>query len=107
MSLLASGYILNNGVNFTIPMIRNGCCLTRQALESGHTSHARSAQMRAGLVPDVKALSGFICSGHSRIMRSKKSDWQDVDKVIEQFIDKGVAEGRKPELTGGGSIRSA
>ena len=76
--------------------------------------------LRAGLVPDLKALSVFIYSGHSRIMRSKKSDWQDVDKVIgmfgkrrhhavrqyEQFISKGVAEGRKPELTGGGLIRS-
>jgi hypothetical protein len=76
--------------------------------------------LRAGLVPDLEALSGFIYSGHSRIMRSKKSDWQDVDKVIgmfgtrrhravrqyEQFIGKGVAEGRKPELTGGGLIRA-
>jgi len=76
--------------------------------------------LRAGIVPDLKALSGFAYSGHSRIMGSRKGDWQDVDKVIglfgksrhnaisqyEQFIGKGVAEGRKPELTGGGLIRS-
>jgi hypothetical protein len=76
--------------------------------------------LRAGIVPDLKALSGFVCSGHSRIMRLKKSDWQDVEKVIgmfgnrryralkkyEQFIAKGVDEGRKPELSGGGLIRS-
>jgi len=76
--------------------------------------------LRSGLVPDLKALSGYIYSGHSRIMGSKKSDWQDVYKVIgmfgksrhravkqyEKFIGKGVAEGRKPELTGGGLIRS-
>ena len=76
--------------------------------------------LRAGIVPDLKALSGFVYSGHSRIMRLKKSDWQDVEKVIgmfgkrrywalkryEEFIGKGVDEGRKPELTGGGLIRS-
>jgi REP element-mobilizing transposase RayT len=77
--------------------------------------------LRAGIVPDLKVLSGFAYSGHSRIMRLKKSDWQDVEKVIgmfgkrryralikyEEFIGKGVDEGRKPELTGGGLIRSA
>jgi len=77
--------------------------------------------IRAGIVPDLKALSEFVYSGHSRIMRLKKSDWQDVEKVIgmfgkrryralikyEEFIVKGVDEGRKPELTGGGLIRSA
>lgn len=71
-------------------------------------------------MPDLKALSGFAYSGHSRILRLKKSDWQDVKKVIgmfgksryhalkkyEQFIANGVDEGRKPELTGGGLIRS-
>ena len=77
--------------------------------------------LRAGIVPDLKALSGFVYCGHSRIMRLKKSDWQDVEKVIgmfgkrrypalkkyEEFIGKGIDEGRKPELTGGGLIRSA
>ncbi|RPJ13265.1 MAG: transposase [Desulfobacteraceae bacterium] len=76
--------------------------------------------LRAGLVPDLKALSGFAYSGHSRIMGSMRNDWQDVDKVIElfgssrrqalkkyeEFMAKGVAEGRKSELTGGGLIRS-
>lgn len=53
-------------------------------------------------------------------MGTVKSDFQDVDKVLglfddrrqrarrqyAQFVGKGVFEGRKPELTGGGLIRS-
>lgn len=76
--------------------------------------------LRAGIVPDLEALSGYIYSGHSRIVRLKKSDWQDVEKVVgmfgkrrhqalkkyEQFMAKGAGEGKKPELTGGGLIRS-
>jgi len=76
--------------------------------------------LRAGLVPNLEALSVYNYSGHSRITGSRKSDWQDVDKVIglfgssrrqalkkyEEFMAKGVDEGRKPELTGGGLIRS-
>ena len=76
--------------------------------------------LRAGLVSDLNQLAGFAYCGHSRIMGKAKSDWQDVDKVLGlfddskrsarrlylDFIDKGVSEGRKPELTGGGLLRS-
>ena len=41
--------------------------------------------LRAGLVPDLKQLSGFVYCGHSRIMGTVKSDWQDVDKVLEML----------------------
>ncbi len=76
--------------------------------------------LRAGIVSDLEALAGFAYCGHSRIMGSVKSDWQDVDTVLgmfgEQrhpaiqryaaFVAKGADGGRKPELTGGGLIRS-
>ena len=76
--------------------------------------------LRAGLVPDLKRLSGFVYCGHSRMMGTVKSGWQDVDKVLgmfaahgksarrayAQFVGKGVSEGRKPGLTGGGLVRS-
>jgi putative transposase len=76
--------------------------------------------LRAGLVSDLKQLDRFGYSGHSRIMGKMKNDFQDVDKVLGlfddyeqrarrrywQFMSKGVSEGRKPELVGGGLIRS-
>jgi putative transposase len=76
--------------------------------------------LRAGLVSDLKQLARFAYSGHSRIMGTAKSDFQDVDKVLglfddhrqrarrqyAEFVAKGVPEGRKPELIGGGLIRS-
>jgi hypothetical protein len=54
-------------------------------------------------------------------MGKAKNDWQDVDTVhgyfsrrskeaiakYESFIREGIAEGRRPELTGGGLLRSA
>jgi putative transposase len=77
--------------------------------------------LRAGLVSDLKQLDRFGYGGHSRIMGKMKNDFQDVDKVLglfdnyeqgarrkyAQFMSKGVSEGRKPELVGGGLIRSA
>ena len=76
--------------------------------------------LRAGLVADLKQLARFAFSGHSRIMGKIKNDWQDVDKVLglfderrrhamrryAEFISNGVSEGRRPELTGGGLLRS-
>lgn len=76
--------------------------------------------LRAGLVADLKQLARFPYSGHSRIMGTVKNDFQDIDKVLglfdgtrqsarsryAQFVSKGVSAGRKPELVGGGLIRS-
>jgi len=76
--------------------------------------------LRAGLVPDLKQLARFVYSGHSRIMGKCASGFQDVDKVLglfddyrqrarsqyAEFVSKGVSEGRKSELVGGGLIRS-
>jgi putative transposase len=76
--------------------------------------------IRAKLVPDLKTLAEYAYSGHSRIMGTKESQWQDIDKILclfaadrkkgvkqyEKFVGKGVDQGRKPQLTGGGLIRS-
>ncbi len=54
-------------------------------------------------------------------MGKRKRDWQDADKVLalfanrpsparsgyRQFVEEGIEMGRRPELTGGGLIRSA
>lgn len=76
--------------------------------------------LRAKLVRDMAALDEFTYCGHSAILDRHPRDWQDVKTVLEhfgekrsaacaeyrRFVAKGVAEGRRPELTGGGLVRS-
>ena len=77
--------------------------------------------IRAGLVADIKALDKYPFSGHATIMGKKENDWHDVAYVLKLFGDKtsaarrgyklfvkkGIQDGRRPELTGGGLIRSS
>jgi len=77
--------------------------------------------LRAGIVGSLNELHRYRWAGHRVIMGKAKNDWQDVDTVhayfnsrrreaiirYELFIKEGVAEGRRPELTGGGLVRSA
>jgi len=75
--------------------------------------------IRAGLVGDLKELNGYRWAGHSAIMGRMKRAWQDITTVLayfgkgqkaaekyEQFVKEGVSQGRRPELVGGGLIRS-
>ena len=76
--------------------------------------------LRAGLVKDYVALCRFEYSGHSVILGKRKIDWQDTDYVLSFLADKrgharreyrlyvqeGVEGGRRPDLVGGGLIRS-
>lgn len=76
--------------------------------------------LRAGLVKDLRALGAYPYSGHSVLMGKKKRDWQDKDYVLRYFgetekegkrryfffVSKGVEQGRRPELVGGGLLRS-
>jgi putative transposase len=77
--------------------------------------------LRAGLVKDLKELGSFAYSGHSVLLGKRKRDWQDRGYVLGyfgqtereakreylSFVRKGIDEGRKPELVGGGLLRSA
>jgi len=77
--------------------------------------------LRAGMVEDLRSLDSYPYCGHSRIMGKIKSDWQDTGYILRwfgkriskarrdynQFVSEGVPQGRRPELTGGGLIRSA
>ncbi len=77
--------------------------------------------IRAGLVADMKSLRGYPYCGHSRLMGKIKSGFQDTEKVLSMFgqtrrearkryrdfVTEGLAVGKRPELTGGGLIRSA
>ncbi len=76
--------------------------------------------IRAGMVKDLKALNSYPNCGHAVLMGKAKRDWQDTDSVLELFgntirkarnsylvfVTKGVAQGRRPELVGGGLLRS-
>lgn len=76
--------------------------------------------LRAGVVKGIGELNRYAWSGHAAIMGSVKREWQDVETVLayfgkrrkeavqryEQFVREGAAQGRRPELVGGGLIRS-
>lgn len=76
--------------------------------------------LRAQLVNTLLELDRYPWCGHSVIMGRFKNEWQDRDYVLSwfgkkqgeakkayrQYIQKGIAEGSRPELVGGGLIRS-
>jgi putative transposase len=77
--------------------------------------------IRAGIVRDMGDLGRYPYSGHSALMGKVKREWQDTAGVLglfgertasarrayEEFVEEGIAQGRRPDLTGGGLIRSA
>ncbi|MCU0561344.1 MAG: transposase [Desulfobacterales bacterium] len=77
--------------------------------------------LRAGIVKNIEALRSFPRCGHSALMGRVARDWQEAEYILrrfdvrlrqarrayEQFVAGGVSQGRRPELVGGGLIRSA
>jgi REP element-mobilizing transposase RayT len=76
--------------------------------------------LRAKLFKSLSKLDHYRWSGHGAIMDKVKYDWQDRDYVLSWFgqkegaakrayrnyVQKGIDQGRRPELVGGGLIRS-
>ena len=75
--------------------------------------------LRAGLVDDLAHLAQSPWSGHSAVLGIYKMPWQDTEYVLShfghnlgrrknylQFVKDGAGQGRRPELVGGGLIRS-
>ena len=76
--------------------------------------------LRAGLVPDIIALNTYPWSGHAAILGLRPVDWQDTESILRsfgkrvgdarkkylEFVVKGVTEGKRDDLTGGGLLRS-
>lgn len=76
--------------------------------------------LRAGLCGDLTALGRYPWCGHSVIVGKVRYPWQDRQHVLSwfgeresdalvayrRFIQDGIAQGRRPELVGGGLIRS-
>ena len=75
---------------------------------------------RAKLVRDIEGLNEYPYSGHSVLMRKNKREWYDAEYVFSYFgrkvsearkryisyVKEGIGQGRRPELVGGGLIRS-
>lgn len=75
--------------------------------------------IRGGLVKDIEGLNRSPWSGHSGLMGYVKRSWQDTGYILSffgrgrggkknylDFLEQGIALGSRPELVGGGLIRS-
>jgi len=76
--------------------------------------------LRAKILDDLKELDRYAYCGHSALMGKRKREWQDTEYVLgffgkgtsearrnyRAYVKKGIDLGRRPELVGGGSIRS-
>ncbi len=124
MKKLLTGYV----VNFNLRHKRSGhlfqnryksiiCEEDPYLLELARYIHLNP--VRAGMVRDVEQLRDYRWSGHSAIMGRVKQQWQDVNTILayfgkgkkavekyEEFVKEGAVQGRRPELVGGGLLRS-
>ena len=76
--------------------------------------------LRAKVVSDIKGLNTYPYCGHSDLMGKKKREWYDAKYALSFFgktvsdarkrylayVKEGVDQGRRPELVGGGLVRS-
>lgn len=77
--------------------------------------------VRAGVVANLRGLDRYPYSGHAAVWGTARSPWQDTATVLRRFagdprrarmryrrfMADGVGMGRRPELMGGGLVRSA
>jgi hypothetical protein len=75
--------------------------------------------LRAGEIESVEELNKCPWSGHSALVGKITREWQDTEYIMSffgkkwagrekylNFINEGIAQGRRPDLVGGGLIRS-
>lgn len=76
--------------------------------------------LRAKIVSTMQELNKYSYSGHQTLMGSNKRPWQDTGYILgyfgknrtiarkrySEFIKDGIEQGKRPELVGGGLIRS-
>jgi putative transposase len=76
--------------------------------------------LRAGIVSNLKALDTHSYTGHAALLGRRDVEWQDTQYVLAMFSDQrstarrryrnfvkqGIEAGRRPDLVGGGLIRS-
>ncbi len=76
--------------------------------------------VRVGVVRDIEALETYPYCGHAVVLGRQEQVWQDTDTVLGYFgqrkkearkryriyVEEGTKEGQRPDLVGGGLIRS-
>lgn len=76
--------------------------------------------IRAKMALDLKSLKKYKYSGHGALLGRKDYEWQDTDYILKcfgpdiktgrrqynAFVRSGLDQGRRPELVGGGLVRS-
>ena len=76
--------------------------------------------LRAGLIKDYDELCRYPYSGHSVILGYREREWQEVEYVLRlfgegvgtarrryrEYVKEGIEQGKRPELVGGGLLRS-
>jgi REP element-mobilizing transposase RayT len=76
--------------------------------------------VRVGVVKTMRELAAYRWTGHAVILGRAKRGWQDVGTVLayfgkrrkeamrkyEKYVAEGISMGKRPELVGGGLIRS-
>jgi putative transposase len=77
--------------------------------------------LRAGVVPNMRTLADYPYCGHGPLVGKREIPWQNTTAVLQRFapqvsrarahyrafVADGVPLGRRPELMGGGLVRSA
>lgn len=77
--------------------------------------------LRAGIVKTLEDLDYYRYCGHSCLMGNVRNDWQETESILKffgkgsasarlayrGFVEKGIDQGRRPDLIGGGLFRSA
>jgi REP element-mobilizing transposase RayT/lambda repressor-like predicted transcriptional regulator len=77
--------------------------------------------IRAGTVKGLDCLESYRYAGHGVILGKNQHEWQDANKILKlfaervstarrryrEFVAKAINQGRRPELVGGGLVRSA
>jgi len=77
--------------------------------------------LRAKVVPDLRTLDRYPWTGHSALLGTVPRAWQEIETILAQFgptrprarvgyqefVAAGARQGRRPELQGGGLVRSA
>jgi REP element-mobilizing transposase RayT len=76
--------------------------------------------LRANMIQDYSSLGMYKYCGHGVILGNNRNDWQDIAYVLnmfnkkrkiaqsqyQEYVSEGIEKGRRPELVGGGLIRS-
>lgn len=76
--------------------------------------------LRAGVVRSYEELGGYPYCGHSVILGHGKREWQDCEFILglfdkkhgaarrrySEYVENGIGQGKRPDLIGGGLLRS-